>query len=205
MFHVKHEGLGSAAADWGVPLDEEQVRMLAAFEALLASRGASLGLIARGDAPRIRERHVLDSLRAAAQVEPDDRIAVDLGSGGGLPGIPVAIARPGLRVILAERRRNRVAFLELAATELGLSNAEVAAGPVASLDVRADVAFARAFADAAGSWVAAEPLLGGSGRLVYFAGGGGSGSGLAPVPGVRTRVVAPPVASAGPLVIMSRQ
>jgi len=203
MFHVKHEGLGSAATTWGVPLDEDQARRLAAYESLLASRGAELGLIARRDVPRLRERHVLDSLRAAVAVEPPDRLAVDLGSGGGLPGIPIAIARPVLRVVLAERRRSRAAFLELAATELGLANVEVAVGPIAALHLQADLVFARAFADAAGSWHAAEPLLAPRGRLVYFS--GRDAAPLGSVRGVRTRLLAPPVASAGVLAIMTRQ
>jgi 16S rRNA (guanine527-N7)-methyltransferase len=203
MFHVKHEGLGSAAAAWGVPLDQDQLRRLEAYEALLASRGAELGLISRGDVPRLRERHVLDALRAAVAVEPPDRLAVDLGSGGGLPGIPVAIARPALRVVLAERRRSRAGFLELAVAELGLANVDVAAGPAGALDVRADLVFARAFADAPASWLAAEPLLGPRGRLVYFAGRRAADPGS--IRGLRTRVLAPPVASAGALVIMTRQ
>ena len=201
MFHVKHEGLGSAAAAWGVPLDEGQVDRLAAYERLLASRGGELGLVASGDLDRIRERHLLDSLRGAVAVEPADRLAIDLGSGGGLPGIPVAIARPDLRVILAERRRNRAAFLDLAVAELGLANAEVATGPVERLGARADLAFARAFADAARSWRVAAPLLGPGGRLVYFAGQAATVG----IEGVETRLLPPPVASAGPLAIMGRQ
>src|SRR5204863_9983114 len=123
-----------------------------AFEALLADRGAGLGLIARSDLPRLRERHIVDCLRAALVVGPQDRSAVDLGSGGGLPGVVVAIACPDLTVTLAERRRNRGAFLELAILELGLGNARAAVGPVEALPSGADLCFARAFADARRSW-----------------------------------------------------
>ena len=51
---------------------------------------------------------------------------VDLGSGAGVPGIPIAILRPGLRVLLADAARRKTAFLELAVRELALANADVA-------------------------------------------------------------------------------
>lgn len=204
MFHVKHDGMGSAAAAWGVAIPEDRAGSLLEFETLLTDRGIGLGLVAGSDRDRIRERHILDSLRAAAVVTPGDGVAVDIGSGGGLPGIVIAIVCPDLRVVLAERRRNRVAFLELAVEHLHLGNVQVAPGPVEALDLTADLAFARAFSDLRISWKAATGVLAPGGRLVYFA-GAGSGD---PVPpeGVRMEILAPPpVASAGPLVIMSQQ
>jgi 16S rRNA (guanine527-N7)-methyltransferase len=177
---------------------------LVAYEHLLVARATSVGLVARSDLPRLRERHIVDCLRAVLAVRPADRAAVDLGSGGGLPGIVVAIACPDLTVTLAERRRNRGAFLELAVQELGLDNARVAVGPVQAVPPAADLCFARAFADARGSWVAARRILGPGGRLVYFAGAGAASSGMPD--DVHAEILPPPpFASGGPLVIMSRQ
>jgi 16S rRNA (guanine527-N7)-methyltransferase len=113
MFHVKHEGLTSAAAAIGVELTPDQTARLGSYEQLLADRAVAQGMIGDADLPRLRERHVLDCLRAAAVVVDSDRSAVDLGSGAGLPGIVVAIACPALAVTLAESRRGRAAFLEL--------------------------------------------------------------------------------------------
>jgi 16S rRNA (guanine527-N7)-methyltransferase len=204
MFHVKHDGMTSAAAASGVNLPEGAADRLVAYEHLLAERAAVLGLVARSDLPRLRERHILDCLRAAPAVRPEDRSAADLGSGGGLPGVVVAIACPDLMVTLAERRRNRAAFLELAVRELGLPNARVAVGPVQELPTGSDLCFARAFADARGSWKAARRILGPGGRLVYFA---GAGSAVSEMPDdARAEILPPPpFASGGPLVIMSRQ
>jgi 16S rRNA (guanine527-N7)-methyltransferase len=204
MFHVKHDGMTSAAAASGINLPEGAAERLVAYEQLLAGRAAELGLVARSDLPRLRERHIVDCLRATLAVRPDDRSAVDLGSGGGLPGVVVAVACPDLTVTLAERRRTRGAFLELAVRELGLPNAFVVVGPVKELPPGSDVCFARAFADARGSWEAARRILGPGGRLVYFAGAGAARSEI-PRDARAEILHPPPFATGGPLVIMSRQ
>ena len=170
---------------------------------MLLQRAVPMGLVAEGDVEKIRVRHVLDCLRAAPAL-PEGRDAYDLGSGAGLPGIVVAIARPEVRVGLVDSRRRRVAFLELAVAELGLSNAVVLGARAETMDEPVDVCLARAFAPAARAWTVAEPLLRPGGRLVYFAGPGWE-AGSAP-PGVRVEVLQTPVLeSAGPLVIMARQ
>jgi 16S rRNA (guanine527-N7)-methyltransferase len=204
MFHVKHDGMGSAAEAWGIPIPEDRAELLTAFEALLAERTPDLGLVSRADLARLRDRHILDCLRSVEAIRRSDHLAVDIGSGGGLPGIVVAIARPELQMILSERRRQRVAFLELATDRLDLRNVRVAPGPVEAISPEADVAFARAFSDLRSSWVAAEGVLAPGGRLVYFA--GRRAAGWEPPAGVVIEILPPPsVASAGPLVIMSRQ
>src|SRR5947209_3293212 len=101
---------------------------LESFAHLLSSRGVDLGLVTRADADRVLERHVLDSIRAVGGILPQDRVACDLGSGGGLPGVPVALALPELSVTLVEARRLRAAWLELVVAELGLLNATVVHG-----------------------------------------------------------------------------
>ncbi|HEV8564852.1 MAG TPA: 16S rRNA (guanine(527)-N(7))-methyltransferase RsmG [Actinomycetota bacterium] len=202
---MKHEGLTSGAAELGVELSGDQVRTLGAFEELLADRAVELGMIAAGDLPRLRERHVLDCLRAVAVVAGDDRAAADLGSGAGLPGIVVAIACPGLAVTLVEARRARAAFLELAVERLGLSNVVVEHARAEAVSGSFDLCFARAFADPPSSWRVAEPLLGPAGRLVYFAGASFDPREDVPEEVVVTILRAPPVASAGPLAIMTRQ
>jgi 16S rRNA (guanine527-N7)-methyltransferase len=176
--------------------------MLLAYEGLLRERAIPAGLVSRDDAPRLRERHVLDCLRAATEVRSLDRLALDLGSGAGLPGIVVAIACPGLHVRLVDSRRRRVAFLELAAADLGLDNVQVHQARVQSLDAEADLCFARALAPLEEAWRLASRLLASGGRLVYFA---GVGFDAASVRGpVDVRPAPPVLESAGPLVIMAR-
>jgi 16S rRNA (guanine527-N7)-methyltransferase len=205
MFHVKHEGLIREAATLGVTLDVEQAARLDRYEALLRERAAGLGMIARGDLGRLRERHILDSLRAVPAVPEDAGETVDLGSGAGLPGIPVAIARPEVHVILAESRRQRIAFLELAAAELGLANVSVHPGRAETAPSPAGVCLARAFRDARGSWEVAQMLLGPGGRLVYFAGSAFDPARDLPATAAATVLPTSPLANAGPLVIMTRQ
>jgi 16S rRNA (guanine527-N7)-methyltransferase len=86
---------------------------------ILASRGIDWGLIGPREGDRLWERHVLNSV-AAADLFPGSGSIVDVGSGAGLPGIPLAILRPDLRVTLLESLLRRVSFLELAVSELGL-------------------------------------------------------------------------------------
>ena len=205
MFHVKHEGLIGEAATLGVTLDVEQAARLERYEALLRERAAALGMIARGDLGRLRERHILDSLRAAPALTEGAAEVVDMGSGAGLPGIPVAIARPEVHVILAESRRQRIAFLELAAAELGLGNASVHAGRAETAPSPAGACLARAFRDARGSWEVARMLLGPAGRLVYFAGSAFDPARDLPPAAAATVLPTSPLANAGPLVIMTQQ
>jgi 16S rRNA (guanine527-N7)-methyltransferase len=204
VFHVKHEGWTEAAAGLNVVIDPQQASRLDAYEELLRTRAAPLGMISEADVPRIRERHVLDGLRAAAFVD-SARSAYDVGSGAGLPGIPLAIASPELLVTLVESRRNRAAFLELAVEILALPNVSVLPGRVEDLSERVDLVTARAFTDAAGSWRVAEPLLLPGGRLIYFAGTGFEPESEAPEGADLAVFTSPGLARSGPLAIMSRQ
>jgi 16S rRNA (guanine527-N7)-methyltransferase len=193
----------SASEALEVPLSASQAGLLLRFERLLFDRAVALGMVSSADAARLRERHVLDSLRAAAEVD-NAASAYDLGSGAGLPGLVIAIAAPDLRIVLVESRRRRASFLELAIEDLELTNVKVLNRRVEELTERVDVCFARAFAPLAEAWSAAEPLLSSGGRLVYFAGRQATieaprGARLL---AVRTNAV---LESAGALVIMGRQ
>ena len=198
------EHLSEQASALGVELTPDACERLLTFEDLLRTRAVPESLVATSDLPRLRERHVLDSLRAVAAVRPADRDAYDLGSGAGLPGVVVAVAMPELAVGLVERRPRRAAFLELVITTLGLENASVVAGRVEDLATPVDVCMARAFAPADDCWRLAEPVLRPDGRLVYFA---GLSFGSASVPGavIVDRLATPVLESAGPVVIMARQ
>ncbi|MEO8292804.1 MAG: 16S rRNA (guanine(527)-N(7))-methyltransferase RsmG [Actinomycetota bacterium] len=202
---MKHEGLITAAQLLGVPLDPQQADRLAAYEGFVRDRGPALGLVAKGDIPRLRERHILDSLRAAPVLAEASRDAVDLGSGAGLPGIPLAIALPDLRIIVTEPRRQRVAFLELVVQELGLPNVTVHAGRAEHLPGRWDACLARAFRGAEASWRVAAALLRPGGRLVYYAGARFDATHDMPAGVTGTILPSSDLAKSGPLVIMTRQ
>ena len=88
---------------------------------ILANRGIDWGLLGPREADRLWDRHVLNSV-AVASLIPAEASVVDVGSGAGLPGIPLAIARPDLSVVLLESLLRRVTFLADVVAELGLGD-----------------------------------------------------------------------------------
>ena len=122
-----HHGL--AALD----LDAEALApRLLAYLALLDRWNRTYNLTAIRDPREMVTRHLLDSL--AMQPFVEDGNLADLGTGPGLPGIPLAIARPGLQVTLVESNGKKARFLREAVRSLGLSNARVAESRAEALD-----------------------------------------------------------------------
>jgi 16S rRNA (guanine527-N7)-methyltransferase len=114
------------AASLGVPLDGEALERFDRYlDALLAWR-ARLNLIGPAGVDDLVELHFVDSLTplAAVTIEPNASL-IDVGSGAGLPGVPLKIARPDLRVTLVEASRRRVAFLEHLRATLRLPDVEI--------------------------------------------------------------------------------
>ena len=196
--------LHRAATALDLPLREAETRRLLSLEELLRRRAIPMGLVAEGDDASVLERHIIDSLRAAAVVDPDDGAAMDLGSGAGLPGLVVAVARPSLRVRLIEPKRRRVAFLELAIEHLALGNVDVLQVRAEEASGRVDLCFARALAPLARSWALARPLLRPGGRLIYFSGPVEEPPPVPPDGGSIELVEGRWVDSSGPLVMITR-
>jgi len=166
---VKHEGWSERGSALGVDIAPRPAAQLDTFEQRLLERGAAMGLISPSDVPRVRERHILDSLRAAPFVE-GRTTGYDLGSGGGLPGLVLAIVLPDLALTLVEVRRNRAAFLKEVVEELQLPNVMVYNRRAETLRERCDLCLARAFAPLGRAWDTARPLLRPAGSLIYWAG-----------------------------------
>jgi 16S rRNA (guanine527-N7)-methyltransferase len=162
-------------------------------------------MIASSDAGYLRERHILDSLRAVPHISAGTLGVLDLGSGAGLPGIPVAIARPDLTLTLVEPRQTRAAFLELVVERLRLANVTVFPRPVEELSMDAvNVVLARGFRGPSKTWLTARDLLSPRGELIYW---GGTTFRDDQLP-EDARVVAigqAALESGGPIVIMTRQ
>jgi 16S rRNA (guanine527-N7)-methyltransferase len=195
----------AAASAAGLRIDQTAATKLASFASALVSRGVELGVISRSDASNVLDRHVLDSLRGVRAARSEDGTAYDLGSGGGLPGIPVAIALPSLAVTLVEARRLRAAWLELLVDELELSNARVVHGRIEDLHEPSDLCFARALGPLRRCWTLARPLLRPDGRLVYFAGERFEPEGFDDMLAEIHILDEPGLESAGPLVIIGPQ
>ncbi len=116
MFHVKHRDV-SAPPPAAAALFGDGWGRAHRYAQILAGAGVERGLIGPREADRLWERHLLNSVALAELLDPDDQIA-DIGSGAGLPGIPLALARPDLRVTLIEPLLRRSEFLREVIDEL---------------------------------------------------------------------------------------
>jgi len=174
-----------AAADaLGTQLDRRAAQRLLAFAALLERANRAVNLVSRRDVDRLGPRHLLDSL-SVAPLLPAGRV-MDLGTGGGLPGVPLAIAREDVRFTLVDRSERKVRFVERAVRELGLDNVAVrcidlAAAPAGEGDERFDAVVSRAVAEPARLWALVRDRLGPGGVLVIMRHGQGGDRAAAPL------------------------
>ncbi|OBB96581.1 16S rRNA (guanine(527)-N(7))-methyltransferase RsmG [Mycobacterium sp. 852002-40037_SCH5390672] len=186
MFHVKHvgpadpaagpagEGAGTGAApDSAGAVFAERLGSARRYAEILATAGVKRGLLGPREVDRIWDRHVLNSAALAELLDAGERI-IDIGSGAGLPGIPLAIARPDLDIVLLEPLLRRSEFLNEVINELGLA-VEVVRGRAEEPGVRnrfgeRDAAVSRAVAslDKLTKW--SLPLLRPDGRMLAIKG-----------------------------------
>ena len=178
---------------------------LSAFRDLLADRAVPLGMVAAADLPRLWERHVLDSVRGVSCVPTRAETVADIGSGAGLPGVPIAVCRPDLKIDLVEPASRRAGFLELVVENLGLRNVKVIVDRAERLDLGVDLCLARAVASPGRTWRLAQGLLAPRGRLLLWAGRSWLAAAASELDRreVPWKICAPPGFSwEGPLVIM---
>jgi len=163
-------GLGELALDLPAGARER----LLDYMALLSKWNRTYNLTAIRDPLAMVAHHLLDSLAVVPHLPlaaGRARLA-DAGSGGGLPGIPLAIARPDWHVVLAEANQKKAAFLRQASIELGLSNAEVHEGRVEAWRPQPlfDAVISRAFAALDDFVAACRHLLAPAGVLAAMTG-----------------------------------
>ena len=129
-------------------LNEKQTEQLLDYLALLAKWNSVYNLTSVRDPRQMVTHHLLDSL-AAVPAFVDARNVLDVGAGGGLPGIVLAIARPDIAVSLIDTVHKKTAFLKQVKAELQLANVTVYTAKVQEVVVPApfDVITSRAFAD----------------------------------------------------------
>jgi 16S rRNA (guanine527-N7)-methyltransferase len=141
------------------------------YAALLADDGVVRGLIGPREAPRLWDRHLLNCA-VLADLVPEGSTVVDLGSGAGLPGLVLAIARADVRMTLVEPLLRRTTFLEEVVVSLGLDNVEVVRGRAESLhgERRFDVVTSRAVAPLERLLGWSMPLVASRGAMVAMKG-----------------------------------
>jgi 16S rRNA (guanine527-N7)-methyltransferase len=156
-------------------LTDPQLRQLAKYLDLLSAANERMNLTRITDRSAAEVQHVGDALTLLPYLPTGSHQLADVGSGGGVPGLPLAIARPDLRVVLIESTKKKAVFLRQAVLSLGLGNVSV-------LDVRAedvgrsmdreqfDVAVVRAVATM--NWLAewCLPLLKTGGKMLAMKG-----------------------------------
>ncbi|TDG07864.1 16S rRNA (guanine(527)-N(7))-methyltransferase RsmG [Paraburkholderia guartelaensis] len=164
--------LKEGAAALGVELTEHQHEQLLDYVALLAKWNAVYNLTAIRDPRQMLIQHILDSLSIVPHLPARaDATVLDVGSGGGLPGIVLAIVRPDWQVTLNDIVQKKSAFQSQAKAELGLANLSVVTGrvellrPGMEVPKKFDLIVSRAFADLADFVTLARHLVAEGGAI----------------------------------------
>ena len=160
--------LAAGLAELGIALPAAAQRQLLAFRDLLLKWNRIYNLTALRDPDQAVPHHLLDSLAILPHV--GDGPLLDVGSGGGLPGIPLAIARPDLAITLVDTVQKKAAFLQQAAIELELKNVAVHHARVEEMRGQYAQISSRAFAELARFISLTHHLLAPGGRWLAMKG-----------------------------------
>lgn len=146
---TREQQLAEGLRTLGIELSAEAQAKLLAYAAFLEKWNRTYSLTALRDPKLAVSHHLLDSLAILPYVAGPNLL--DVGSGGGQPGVPLAIARPDLAVMLLDSNSKKAAFLQQAAIELGLKNVQVVTARVEAFEPPAGFAAitSRAFAELA--------------------------------------------------------
>jgi 16S rRNA (guanine527-N7)-methyltransferase len=169
--------LEKGVAELDIALSPSQIQKLLDYVALLGKWNSVYNLTAIRDPQQMLIQHILDSLAIVPAVSArKPATALDVGSGGGLPGIVLAIALPELRVTLNDIVHKKTAFQSQAKVQLGLNNLSVVTGRVESLRPgvevpgKFDLIVSRAFAELSDFVTLARHLVADDGRILAMKG-----------------------------------
>ncbi len=172
---AQEERLRTTAAEFGAPLDDRQVALLARMTALLMEWNARFNLTAIRTVDEILDKHILDSLGGHRHFGAQDFI-LDVGTGAGFPGLVLKIAGPDRRLLLIDGTGKKITYVQAVIRELGLERIAAmqqrAEDPAFRMGLREslDAVTARAVAKADELVRLGEPYLKPGGRLVLYKG-----------------------------------
>lgn len=150
-------------------IDADRLSTLNDFAALLLRWNKGMNLISRRDINRLLPRHLLDSLSVLPYLH-GDRV-LDVGTGPGLPGMPLAIVDPERTFTLCDRMAKRIRFLYMATRELQTTNVELEERNLAKdpfTEQRFSTILARGVTPGPELWPMVEPYLEQGGRVIVF-------------------------------------
>lgn len=140
--------LAHGLQEMNVDLCDEKQQKLIHYIALLCKWNSTYNLTALRNEDKMLSHHVLDSLTVLAALPNHSGSLIDVGSGGGMPGIPLAIARPDWQITLIDSNSKKTAFLQQAVIELALDNITVQTGRIEALHGQQfNIITSRAFAE----------------------------------------------------------
>ena len=140
--------LTDGLAMMNLAITDNQFNQLCLYIDLLEKWNVAYNLTALKDERQMVYHHLLDSLSLTPFVSDTAKTVLDVGSGGGTPGIPLAIYRPDLAVTLVDSNSKKTAFLRQAVIELGLNNVQVITERVENIkEIQFDTIVSRAFAE----------------------------------------------------------
>jgi 16S rRNA (guanine527-N7)-methyltransferase len=155
MFHVKHfscivpipENGGAMNSTYNLKnVSRETLSTLERYVALLQKWNKAINLVGKSTEREIWDRHIVDSLQLLPLIPDSVSTLADFGSGAGLPGMVIGIAKPSIAVTLVEQDQRKAAFLQETAAQLGLKNVTVENRDIHSITARFDLITARALA-----------------------------------------------------------
>jgi len=203
------EILGAGIRALGIALPETAADQLLAYLALMSKWNRVYNLTAVRDEAEMVTHHLLDSLAVLPHLDNVARLA-DVGSGAGLPGLVLAIARPDLEVVSIEASQKKAAFQQQAKIDLGLGNVSVHCGRVEAMEPGAqfDAVISRAFSSLAEFVRLTDRLVGREGRLLAMKGVAPADEIAAVPPGWRAaaahRLVVPGLDAQRHLIVLER-
>ena len=151
------------------PLDKDLIFRIANYQDLIHSWSGRINLVSKGDRSTIIENHILDSL-GPLELIPKQCLLIDIGTGAGFPGIPLALFLPEIRITLVESVHKKILFLRVVKDELELENVEIIEGRFEELEFQTkfDIATLRALPRWESYISRIEKLVKPGGKIIYY-------------------------------------